>query len=100
MAGTYPLPFWIESDGAQYAIVERQNIAISNTELYLLVQQSMAWVVEALRIDGRSDFRWGADEQDIAQFLCGGDEYMKIKMAAWQECGAAAIAGVGVLDFR
>lgn len=97
MAGeAFPLPFLIESGGSRYAIVEQHNLSthlgdgprLKNTELWGVVIQTMAWIVEALRTDARSDFRKAPDEQAVAQFLCAGDEYQAIRVReeiAWHE---------------
>jgi hypothetical protein len=82
----HPKPFVIESGGALYDVVERGNLpSLTNTELFRVVGQAMVWVVDALKVDGRSDPRKGVDEQNLAAFLCQGSEYQAIKLAAWEE---------------
>lgn len=97
MAAVYPLPFLIESGGANYAFVELHNLDVKVGEALCVVLQAQAWFIEALKIDARSDFRCGPSEQQVAQFLCRGDEYQSIKMREWLEWldGHGGDAGTG-----
>lgn len=76
----FPAPF----DLGPYRFIEMRHLNLEQKHRARISSHAREMLVEALRFDGRKDPRWSDDEQDVAEFVCGGGtEYARLQQRAW-----------------
>jgi hypothetical protein len=81
MPDIWPVPFRI----GQYDFIEIHDLKLSGVNAAKIASHARIMLIDALRVDGRKDPRWHDDEQDEAEFVCGGpSEYIRLRLGAWR----------------
>jgi hypothetical protein len=71
-------------DVGLHTLIEMRNLNLGQRHRSRIASHAREMLVEALRFDGRKDPRWSDDEQDVAEFVCGGgSEYSRLQQGAW-----------------